>query len=187
MGLVSGKHDRLLPRAVSRLTRSHRVTERRTDTYVSPLWLKTALRDAGARFDLDPCAALNQPWHMADKSYTEKEDGLVQPWHGEVWLNPPYHRGKVPKWMQRMSEHGRGMALVFARTDVDWFKECVWKSRTAQGLLFLYGRLVFAKEDGTSHPHNAGAPSVLAAYGGISNSWLKRMKAHGHYIPLYHE
>lgn len=36
-------------------------------------------------FDLDPCAPVNPPWKMADRHYTIKDNGLMQPWAGRVW------------------------------------------------------------------------------------------------------
>lgn len=43
--------------------------------------------------DLDPasCEMANQTV-QATRYYTEEENGLLQPWYGRVWLNPPYGR-----------------------------------------------------------------------------------------------
>jgi hypothetical protein len=38
-------------------------------------------------FDLDPCFSLPHPWETAKNFFTEKEDGLIQPWSGFVWCN----------------------------------------------------------------------------------------------------
>lgn len=48
--------------------------------------------DALGPFDLDPCACqLGQPWPMGARSYTlPGENGLLLPWKGRVFLNPPY-------------------------------------------------------------------------------------------------
>lgn len=81
-----------------------------------------------------------------------------------VWCNPPYSRDAV-HWLRRMSEHGNGLALVFARTETAWFWETVWRSETATAALWLEGRLHFHHADGRRADANSGAPSVIVAYG----------------------
>jgi hypothetical protein len=114
-------------------------------------------------FDLDPCASDNRPWPTALNYYTEEDDGLNKEWHGRVWMNPPYGPHLDP-WLHKLSEHGNGIALVFARTETRAFFRNVWSSPTARGIMFLRGRLKFHKPDGTVGG-SAGAPSCLIAYG----------------------
>lgn len=104
-----------------------------------------------------------RPWPTADQHYTIDDDGLSLPWHGRVWLNPPY--SEITPWMRRMAAHGNGIALVFARCETTWWFNHVWGH--ADGYLFLAGRVTFHLGDGVgSKPgHNSGGPSVLIAYG----------------------
>lgn len=130
-----------------------------TDTWLTPPHVIQAL----GVFDLDPCAAPEpRPWPTAQVHLTREDDGLTSPWTGRVWLNPPYSR-EATRWLARMAAHGRGTALVFARTETSWFIEHVWKR--ADLLLFMAGRVHFHHADGSRARANAGAPSVLAAYG----------------------
>lgn len=119
------------------------------------------ITDALAPFDLDPCAPLRRPWQTAAQHYTVEDNGLVKPWHGLVWCNPPY--STADKWLSRLASHGDGIALLFARTDTDSFHTYVWPH--ASLLLFIRGRLRFHLSDGRRSKDNAGAPSVLVAYG----------------------
>lgn len=113
-------------------------------------------------FDLDPCAPITRPWSMARKHYTIEDNGLSKPWDGRVWLNPPY--GPLTgMWLERLADHGNGVALIFARTETVFFHRQVWDR--ADDLFFLEGRLHFCWPDGTRAKFNAGAPSVLVAYG----------------------
>lgn len=57
--------------------------------------------------------------------------GLLMPWDGRIWLNPPYHRRTISAWLGRMAAHGRGTALIFARTDTAAFHAFVWQACTA--------------------------------------------------------
>lgn len=139
---------------------SHQSARMATATWLTP----PHIIDALGTFDLDPCAAPEpRPWSTASEHYAlPQQDGLALPWHGRVWLNPPYSREAVV-WLERLADHGTGTALVFARTETSWFVEQVWKR--ASLLLFLAGRVHFHHADGTRAPANSGAPSVLAAYG----------------------
>lgn len=135
-------------------------------------------------FDLDPCAPINRPWPMAKYHYTTADDGLAQSWHrARVWLNPPYGPPSVvAPWMRKMAAHGTGIALIFARTETDMFFETVWHEATA--LLFLHGRLHFHHVDGRRAANNAGAPSVLVAYGQNDAGVLERSEIDGQFIRL---
>ena len=136
------------------------------DEYLTPRWIIEEL----GRFDLDPCSPVNRPWPTAIIHYTIDDDGLKMPWGKttRVWMNPPYGH-VIRQWMKRMAEHQNGIALVFARTDTEWWRESVWEK--AHAILWLYGRLVFCDLDGEPHrskktgkPQSAGAPSVLISY-----------------------
>lgn len=121
-------------------------------------------------FDLDPCAPIKRPWDTAAKHYTREDNGLWKPWSGRVWLNPPYGRDTAT-WVRRLAQHGNGIALIFARTETAiWFP---WVWDYADALLFLRGRLHFHYVDGRRAEGNAGAPSVLVAYGAINAKALR--------------
>jgi hypothetical protein len=132
-------------------------TNRTTDEWLTPLWVIRRLGD----FDLDPCAPTVRPWDMAQKHYTLADgDGLTLPWHGRVWLNPPYGR-ETFKWMAKLAEHRSGVGLIFARTDTRGFHEQIFKR--AHSLFFFEGRLKFCDVAGVEgDAPNAG--SLLVSY-----------------------
>jgi hypothetical protein len=135
---------------------SHQKTVGDTQTWITPQWIINAL----GPFDLDPAAADPRPWPCAEQSFTR--DGLTRPWHGRVWLNPPFDRYEVAKWIRRLADHGHGTALLHARTEAEWF-EPVWGKATA--ILFLADRLYFHYPDGRRATANSGAPACLVAFG----------------------
>ncbi len=146
-------------------------------------WLTPpAIIKALGSFDLDPCSPINRPWPTAAHHFTVEDDGLAQPWNGRVWLNPPYDH-HAERWLERLAEHGDGIALIFARTDTRSFHSQVW--RRADAALFLLGRLRFHLVDGSLPTHtNCGAPSVLVAYGKDNVSQLKSCGLAGAFINL---
>lgn len=116
----------------------------------------------GGDFDLDPCSPCRRGPVQARLRYTVEDDGLVLPWKGIVFLNPPYGRG-LPDWTSKACTEvklGRAetvVALIPARTDTRWWHEHVVGHAQAW---MLKGRLKFG--DGTQ---SAPFPSALVAWG----------------------
>ena len=136
-----------------------------TNDWISPEKLVRLL----GQFDLDPCESDSQPWPCATHGYRlgRGEDGLVLPWDGRVYLNPPYGP-HVGKWAAKLKEHGNGILLIFARTETkQWIP--VWGG---DGFLFPTGRACFYLPDGT-RAKSGTAPSVLIAYGQNNVDCLK--------------
>lgn len=158
---------------------SHQSAAAKSVIWLTPPHIIKAL----GSFDLDPCAApAPRPWDTAAHHVIEEEDGLAREWWGRVWLNPPYSEPVLSAFMDRLASHGRGTALVFARTETAAFHRNIW--RRASGLLFLEGRLHFHYPDGTRAAMNSGAPSVLAAYGVDDCDILASCDLAGQFIPL---
>lgn len=116
----------------------------------------------GLTFDLDPCSpGPGKSYVPTLAHYTAEQNGLTSPWFGTVWMNPPY--GPHTKvWMEKLANHGDGIALVFARTDVNWFQ----KSGTrADMICFIHSRVRFFQGNITDRGGSPGAGSMLLAYG----------------------
>jgi hypothetical protein len=131
--------------------------ERGKDEWLTPPGIIRAL----GSFDLDPCAPRVRPWKMAARHYTFEDNGLLKPWEGRVWCNPPYG-DETCKWLARCHDHGNAIALTFARTETRMFHDYVWQAATA--VFFFKGRLTFYHV--TGEPGNTSpAPSCLIAFG----------------------
>jgi phage N-6-adenine-methyltransferase len=154
---------------------SHQSSAMVSDNWLTPPEIIKALGE----FDLDPCCPKKMPWATARRFYDKEANGLVQPWNGRIWLNPPYSREAV-KWLAKLADHGRGTALIFARTETKWFVDYVWKR--ASGMLFIHGRVTFCDITGTPASGNSGAPSVLVAYGKQDAIILKKSNISGTYF-----
>ena len=129
-----------------------------TNTWFTP----REIIDSLGEFDLDPCTQTYRPFDTANAHFCEDEgaDGLMVPWVGRVWLNPPYGRG-IGDWLARLREHGDGIALVFSRTDTRWAQDAIGQ---ADAVNFISGRLSFMRANGDCSS-NAGVGSMLLAYG----------------------
>lgn len=136
----------------------HESTNNNSQEWYTPPEIFTGL---DVTFDLDPCSPDPPPeWIPVDNYYSIKDNGLAQEWKGRIWMNPPYGQ-ETPKWMRKLADHGNGIALVFARTDTQWFHQQVMR---ADLICFIAGRIKFINE----HYERRGTPgcgSMLVAYG----------------------
>lgn len=139
------------------MTQNFNTNTKNNDEWLTPPELIRALGE----FDLDPSSPINRPWDTANKHYTIEDDGLVQPWEGRVWCNPPYGR-ETFKWIDKLAVHNNGIALIFARTETIGFHDHIWNR--ADAIFFFKGRLKFHYVTG-EQGGPANAPSCLVAYG----------------------
>ena len=103
-------------------------------------------RKVFGRFDLDPCAPRKTRTRVKARShFTAEDDGLTLPWHGTVFVNPPYGR-TLAEWVAKARsevEEGRArtvVALLPARPDTSYWHDHVAGQAT---VYFFRGRLRF--------------------------------------------
>jgi hypothetical protein len=153
----------------------------KTNEWYTPPYITEAL----GHFDLDPCAGKQQEWNIADKKLTETDDGLIRPWYGRVWLNPPYGE-KTKLWLKKMSRHMNGIVLIFARTETKMYHQYVWPF--VNSVFFFEGRIKFLDEKGNPSTGSAGAPSCLLSYDlpgvCVNHDAIKQSKLKGKFISL---
>lgn len=148
-----------------------------TDEWYTPL----EIIDALGPFDLDPCAPLYPLWPTAAVMYDKNIDGLSRGWNGRVWLNPPYSRPLLERFVKRLSKHGNGIALLYNRCDTALFHEEVFPK--ANALMFIRGRLRFFRPNG-SQGDSAGCGSILVAYGENNVCSLEKSGINGKIVYL---
>ena len=76
----------------------------KTDLWETPQELFDSLNQE-FHFDLDVCAIPENA--KCDEFYTPEQDGLVKPWIGTCWCNPPYGRD-VGKWVEKAARTADG-------------------------------------------------------------------------------
>ena len=108
------------------------------------------------KFTLDVCALPENA--KCDQFYTPEDDGLLQPWDGVCWMNPPYGR-TIRHWIEKAYTSSlKGVTVVCllpARTDTRWFHEyCKYGKIT-----FIKGRLKFG-----GCKNNAPFPSMIVVF-----------------------
>ena len=134
---------------------SHELRNSPNTTWVTPRWLFDWL----GKFDLDPVTFDGHPWPCASEERTI--DGLATPWHGRVFLNPPFSSGQIEPFMRRMAEHRNGVAVTAARVESAWFQDYAYGAATA--IWFPRGRIHFCRPDGSVAKQTA-FPSCVIFY-----------------------
>ncbi len=110
-------------------------------------------------FTLDPCASdIN---HKCKNYYTKEQDGLLLPWTGNVFVNPPYGNA-INMWVRKayleiQSDNCETVVGLFpSRTDTGWFHDYIYNRSEIR---FLRGRIRFEGAD-----HSAPFPSMLVIW-----------------------
>lgn len=158
----------------------HQSTKMIKDEWITPKWI---IDDLGP-FDLDPCSPVNPPYKIASKNYNIFDNGLNKKWNNRIWCNPPYGN-EAKRWLNKLSNHGNGLALIFARTETKMFFDYIWNK--ADAIFFIKGRLSFLNIDGKVALNSSGAPSCIVAYGENNIKSLEKTKIPGILIFLNHK
>lgn len=98
-----------------------------SDEFFTPAAEIALVRKCLGEIDLDPASCAEANVIVGAKHYYTKQDnGLILPWEGVVFCNPPYSRGLIDRFAWRfMCEYPRmteGILLVNANTSSSWFQ-----------------------------------------------------------------
>ena len=115
--------------------RNHALNYKPNDEYYTPAWIFETL---GIVFDLDVASPTDPvEWLPAKHRYDIETDGLLSPWFGNVWMNPPFSKQKP--WIEKFIDHSQGIALL------PWAKSkslnLIWDK--ADGIVMLPSNLKF--------------------------------------------
>jgi phage N-6-adenine-methyltransferase len=124
------------------------------DEWVTPPWLLGLAREVLGSIELDPASSPEaQSEVLAERYLTREEDALADEhvWSGKVWLNPPYSRGLVQQFTQRLVSSSRvteALCLTNAAVGSAWWHELVERSSSVA----LLRRRVRFLDPGTGLP-----------------------------------
>ena len=158
--------------------RQQKNTKVSPDEWYTPKWIIERL----GPFDIDPCSAPKdvRPFDIAPTCYAKDDDGLQKQWNGVVWLNPPYSRPLIRLFVEKLTKHGNGIALLVNRTDNLLFQEVVFKYATS--ILFMRHRIKFLNPNGEFTSPMFG--SCLVAFGNECDDRLRDCGIEGKYVRL---
>lgn len=156
-----------------------------TDERYTPHHVLQVVRDF-APIALDPCAPMHNPV-AAIEFMTAQTDGLARPWgstaDGCVFVNPPYGRGQLQRWADRIVTEAHAGREIIMLTPCDLGTR--WATALFCGgwsaLAFWRGRIAFELPAGL---YSAGAkqPSCFWYFGRRSKRYMRVFSGHANVI-----
>jgi len=154
-----------------------------SDEWFTPIEIIESARAVLGEIDLDPasCPKANETVR-ATHFFSQRVDGLLQPWGGRVWMNPPYSRAASAFADKLVAEYGGGaiteaVALFNANSMTSLWFDCIYSRASA--LLVTRGRLQFVPGDPGQASSSPSTGSVIAYFGSRPDRFADEFRKHG--------
>lgn len=143
---------------------------KKNDDLQTPCWIYNRL----GKIDLDPCAGIHTRIGINNYRIEYGKNGLLLPWHGFVFCNPPFSQKEI--WIEKMDNHDCGILLLPERGSSPWFGPLALKSKN----YFVMGkRIDFI---GGSSSNNIG--SCLFLFGELAIDRIMVSGLPGHLVEI---
>lgn len=164
-GKITAAHVQAVVDEVKRPV-SYHVSDDSYEWYTPAEYIEAA-RGVMGKITLDPASSIEaQKTVKADYFYTKEDDGLLQDWTGNVWLNPPYNMPLIEQFIDKVISDYKNenidsaIVLTNNSTDTGWFHKligypvCFTKGRIkfysgAESLATRQGQAIFYLGDDT--------------------------------------
>ena len=118
--------------------------------------LEPVRRFFGGEILLDPATQPENPTG-AVSFYTEKDNGLIQPWSDGTFVNPPYGR-VLQEWCSKIHWEADAGKKIVALLPGQRFETRYWQDHIIitplRGIVLIKGRVPFLRPDGTPAKSN---------------------------------
>lgn len=138
---------------------SHWENNGKSDEWYTPKYVFDAL---DCTFHVDVAAPKDRTHCHVPAEYFITENSLDSIWYDFVWMNPPFggRNGLIP-WLNRINQHGNGIALTPDRTSAPWWQQAAKQSNCH---LQVTGKIKFIDQNGNIGI-KPGNGTTLFAYG----------------------
>jgi phage N-6-adenine-methyltransferase len=121
--------------------------------WMSPRHVIEAVRKVlGGRIDLDPASSEPAQKRIRARTfYTAKDGGLTKAWRGRTFVNPPYSRGHIERFVAKLVDEVKtgnvtaAILLVNSTTSARWYHKALDAS---SAICLPRGNLEFEKPNG---------------------------------------
>lgn len=156
------------------------VSQARHEWYTPGGYIEAA-REVMGGIDLDPASCeVAQDTVRATRYFDKEQDGLAQPWHGRVWLNPPFEAAVIKPFIAKLLADYRAgtvqqaIVLTDSATDTSWFHEL---ANVARIVCFTKGRISFHSPSTDSQAPQRG--QAFAYLGDRIDAFVARFREFG--------
>ena len=159
------------------------ITESGNNEWYTPYIYAKSAEEVMGLIELDPASCVDaQRIINAKKYYTKEDDGLKYHWSGKVWLNPPYSRGLMNKFINKLiyDDVREYIVLVNASTDTEWAHKLF---KNSDMVCFTKGRIGFINKDGEKKKGNSRG-QMFFYKGTNKNKFTKEFSCFGIVIDL---
>ena len=152
------------------------------DEWYTPPDIIESARSTLGEIDLDPASnPIAQQNVRAKQFFSKEQNGLLQPWRGRVFTNPPYSYPLIEQFVAKLvAEVAAGnvteaILLVNSQTSATWFQEAY---RAASAVCFPRGRIRFLRPTGEAGPSPKQGQAILY-FGPRAACFEKEFSKHG--------
>lgn len=154
------------------------------DWYTPEEYIEAARLVLGV-IELDPASSdVAQESVKAESYYTIDDDGLVQDWNGKVWLNPPYARQVIDKFVDKLVEEylagnvKEAILLTNNSADTRWWHLAASES---SALVNTRGRIKFLRltENGAEKKNTPPVGQTFFYFGPNARKFIRVFEPYG--------
>ena len=155
--------------------------------WLTPPYLIESARLVLGEIDCDPATCLQaQKTINAATYYTKQDNGLVHPWSGRVWINPPYNAPWMGRFVDKLLDHLQKSDVTAAilmcnnATDTSWWQKAIG---LASGICFAKGRIASRDEYDVLGPSPPKGHNFFY-FGPAAITFLQEFKKYGATLTL---
>lgn len=148
------------------IKRAHVANNSGNNEWYTPSHILEAARNVMGAIDIDPASSeIANNTVKAATFFTSEDDGLARPWHGRMWMNPPYAQPLIVKFIERAIEQycannvPEAIILVNNGTDTAWGQTLL---NSAAAICFPKSRIRFI--DSAGKPSGAPLQGQMIVY-----------------------
>ena len=149
---AAGSNPEAVAPVVAVIRKPHVAHNRGNVEWYTPAEYIDAARQVMGTIDLDPASSEEANRVVrAERFHTKADDGLVQPWRGNVWMNPPFKAALIARFVDKLCHHVAMGDVVQAIILTNNATETQWYSRltaVSSALCMVRGRIKFWSPDG---------------------------------------
>ena len=160
------------------------IRESGNNEWYTPIKYINSARIVMGTIDLDPASNdFAQASIKAKTYYTANNSGLLKNWKGKIWLNPPYSRNLLNKFIDKLineEEVSEYICLVNSSTDTQW---CHSLMDNADSMCLTKGRISFLNQNGIKVKGNSRG-QIFFYKGNNIKAFIKEFSVYGKVVKL---